>query len=265
MIFSVQRYLEDYLERRQLRDVDQYSVALANLYAAKRGRSSKPEFQKSVRRIKTVFFRSNPALKRLEFERDLIARLDERFLKKKAVDGLPTVFPGGVAKERIRLRARRRSMAGLLQQFKAATEARAVDSFWVSRKRGELRSRPERIAQALLGVFFRGVLADGGFAVREAGSGIGFVDLVAVLSRNAPHIIEMKVLRGQFEGAEQLDVYMRQEGRQVGWLVVMDARRQSKRAALPATVPVRGGGGVVLVVVVELNPTAPSKGGSSSD
>ncbi|SRR5712691_2365289 len=265
MIFAIQRYLEDYLERRQLRDVDQYSVALANLYAAKRGRSSKPEFQKSVRRIKTVFFRSNPALNRPDFERDLIARLDERFLKKKSVDGLPTVFPGGVAKERIRLRARRRSMAGLLQQFKAAIEARAVDSFWVSRQKGELRPRPERIAQGLLGVFFRAVLADGGFAIREAGSGVGFVDLVAVLSRSAPHIIEMKVLRGQFEGPEQLGVYMKQEGRQVGWLVIIDARRrQSRKLALPAKVPVRAGG-MVRVVVVEVNPTAPSKGGSSSD
>ena len=51
----------------------------------------------------------------------------------------------------------RRSIAALLNEFRHAVEARAIDSFWISRKKRRLRARPETIAQALLAVFAKAV------------------------------------------------------------------------------------------------------------
>ncbi|MGH8645733.1 MAG: hypothetical protein ACREX4_15245 [Gammaproteobacteria bacterium] len=68
MIFLVQRYLEDYLERRGLIDNDQYAVKVANLYAAARHASRKTDFRRRLGRIQTVFFRANPSLARAGFQ-----------------------------------------------------------------------------------------------------------------------------------------------------------------------------------------------------
>ena len=153
MIFSVQRFLEDHLNTRNLVDVDQYAVRIANLYDQTRSAKRERQFLASMGRIRTVLFRNNPELDRATFERDLLRRLDDRF-KKKIVAEEATVFPRGVSPERRSLlRAPRRNIRVLLNEFRSAVEARAVDSFWTSRKRGELRPRPEKIAQALLAVF----------------------------------------------------------------------------------------------------------------
>jgi hypothetical protein len=82
MIFSIQRYLEDYIERRSLTDADQYAVKVANLYQQKRSELSDSDLLRALHRVRTVFFRSNPHLNRLDFERKLIGLLDSRFLKK---------------------------------------------------------------------------------------------------------------------------------------------------------------------------------------
>jgi hypothetical protein len=44
MVFSIQRFIEDYLNKRRLNDADQYAVALANLYDDYRHGSSKDDF-----------------------------------------------------------------------------------------------------------------------------------------------------------------------------------------------------------------------------
>jgi hypothetical protein len=59
MIFSIQRYLEDYFERRGLSDNDQYAVKVANLYGALRSSSSGSTLRRRLRSIHTVFFRAN--------------------------------------------------------------------------------------------------------------------------------------------------------------------------------------------------------------
>ena len=56
MVFELQRYLEDLFERRQLSDLDQYAVKLANLYDQARHATG---FEKRMRRISTSFFRIN--------------------------------------------------------------------------------------------------------------------------------------------------------------------------------------------------------------
>jgi hypothetical protein len=82
MIFSIQRYLEDYFERRGLSDIDQYSVSLANLYSRRRSMVSEDQFISLMRKIRTVFYKNNPTLNRPEFDKSLLNILDRKFEKK---------------------------------------------------------------------------------------------------------------------------------------------------------------------------------------
>ncbi len=83
MIFSIQRYLEDYFERLGLRDADQYAIKLANIYASFGPTSSDKDVLHSIHRIHTVFFRNNDSLDRAEFENKLLASLNRKFKKKR--------------------------------------------------------------------------------------------------------------------------------------------------------------------------------------
>ncbi len=83
MIFSIQRYIEDYFERRGLTDNDQYAVKVANLYGAMRSTSSERAFRRRFGTIHTVFFRANSPLVRADFEAELLQALDRRFFPKK--------------------------------------------------------------------------------------------------------------------------------------------------------------------------------------
>jgi hypothetical protein len=152
----------------------------------------------------------------------------------------------------------RRSVAKTLEAFKRAVEARAIDAMWRSRAKGKLRSRPETIAQGLLAVFVQKVLWNGGgFVLREMASGVGFVD-VAIIFASAVHLVEMKVLKsGKLVGVSQLTSYMRTENRKQGWLVVFDARALKDRIELPSVISTDDG--VVRLIVVDINPVAPSK------
>ena len=83
MIFSIQRYLEDYFERLGLSDVDQYAIKLANIYSSLSSTSPDEDVLRSIRRIHTVFFRNNDSLDRTEFESRLLAALNRKFKKKR--------------------------------------------------------------------------------------------------------------------------------------------------------------------------------------
>lgn len=260
MIFSIQRYLEDLFERRGLRDPDQYAVKLANFYDQSRQHYAQAKFVQDMARIRTSFFKANTINERTSFDKELLRRLDGKFLKKKAAkpdsDGSDE-FPGGLRGEQRRLKPRRKSVSQLLFEFGHAIEARAVDSFWKSRKAARLRSRPEDIGQSLLALFLKGVLGkqSTGFILREAGSGIGFVDIVLVLS-SVPHLIELKILKSTVSGASQLATYMRSEKRRCGWLVIFDARPVDRKTVIPSREKTPAG--TVNVVVIDINPAAPS-------
>jgi hypothetical protein len=253
MIFSVQRFLEDHFERRGLEDVDQYAVRVANVFDRVGPNASDQAVAREIGRVRTAFFRRNAGLDRKIFEAQLAAALQRRF-QKKTNDPRYRAFERGIAPARTRLRKRRRSVAGLLLEFKRAIESRAVDAFWRSRKNHRLRSRPEKIAQALLATFAKGVVGDDGLVLREIASGIGFVD-VGISFGNTLHLVELKVLTGKLTGANQLAQYMRTEGRHEGWLVLIDARLDGSRPAVPTGIVVRGGR--VLTVVVDIHPAAP--------
>lgn len=254
MIFSVQRFLEDHFERRGLADVDQYAIRVANAFERLGPKASQETLARELGRLRTVFYRRNYDLDRREFELQLAATLRTRF-KKKRISARFTNFERSFAPARARLRARRRSIAAVLSEFKKAVEARAVDVFWDSRKRRLMRSRPEKIAQALLALFAKGVVGNDGVVLREIASGIGFVD-VGVSFGGTLHLIELKILRTQLTGANQLATYMRTEGRDRGWLVLIDARRNHHRDTIPGRIDIVAG--LIRTVVVDVNPAVPN-------
>ncbi len=254
MIFSVQRFLEDHFERRGLADIDQYAVWVANIFERLGPRASEETLARALGRLHTAFFRRNHDLARKKFEAQLAATLRRRFPKKKENDATFKGFKRGLSPARARLRARRRSIVALLSEFKRAVEARAVDAFWVSRKKHRLQSRPEKIAQGLLAVFAKGVVGSNGLVLREIASGIGFVD-VGVSFGDVLHLIELKILKGQLTGANQLATYMETEGRDRGWLVLIDARRNRHQDAVPIKVDTPAG--LISTLIIDVNPAPP--------
>lgn len=259
MLFTIQTFLEDYLSRRNISDPDGYAVRVANLYYHDRASMETNAFSRRMRRVRTLLFINNSGIKRAEFENELLARLDKKFKKKLGADEL--LFPGGTVLEQRRLRRRPRiTIEAILDEFRKAVEARAVDVFWESRKRGKLHRRPEKIAQGLFAVFAKAMIRDKGNIIREMLSGIGFVD-VGVLISKGMHLVELKMLTGVFVGPDQLAHYMALEGRQRGHLIVIDARRPGKKADLPSTIRVPPG--IVNVCLVDINPVAPSRAKSS--
>jgi hypothetical protein len=255
MIFSIQRYIEDYFQRRNLSDLDQYAVRVANSFAEWMHQPTDVQLLKSVHRIRTVFFQNNSHLNRNDFESSLIRLLRSRFKKKDLFDG----FPGGVKAERRLLRQQPRvTIQTLIRGFVGAVEARAIDTFWQSRKKRKLAKRPEKIGQALFAVFAKGVLNDHrfGLVLREVFSGIGFVD-IAIVIRSTIHLIEMKLIRSNFTGVSQLQTYMKTENRKHGWLVYFDARDPTRRDIIPAFLVIPSG--KISVVGIDINPIAPSQ------
>lgn len=82
MVFSIQRFLEDYFNRRGLTDGDQYAISLANAYDRARGNLKSDDFLRSLRRIRTAFYSINSHVDKDEFLRTLLPVLDRKFKKK---------------------------------------------------------------------------------------------------------------------------------------------------------------------------------------
>ena len=253
MIFAVQRFLEDHFERRGLVDVDQYAVKVANLYERLPAKVTNETLARELARQRTTFFRRNRAIDRKPFKLQLASMLRRKF-KKKSPDPALREFEQAVRSASRRLQKRRRSMAALLSEFSHAVERHSIDMFWLSRTKGRLRAKPEKIAQGLLAAFARGALGAKSLIVREMASGIGFVD-VAIAFGAVPHLIELKILTGKLTGAKQLGKYMRTEGKREGWLVLIDVRDSTAKAAIPSTVATEAG--VVRTVVVDVKPSPP--------
>jgi hypothetical protein len=145
-----------------------------------------------------------------------------------------------------------------LDEFRSTVEAEAVNSFWDSRTRGHLKKRPEKHGQELLGVFARAKLAERGAAIREAVSGIGFVDVLVTFSSGLLHVVELKVLRSKdVPGPTQVATYMKHRGRKSGWLVFFDARPPDRRIIVPSAF--KAAAGIIRTVLVDINPVPPSR------
>jgi len=254
-VFSVQHFLEDHFEQRGLADIDQYAVRVANAFERIPADASVESVAHQIGRIHTAFFRRNPNVERKDFERQLASTLLRRFKKKDPDPGLDA-FERALTPIRRRLRARHRSIKSLLAEFALAVEARGLDAFWTSRKNGVLRAKPEKIAQALLAVFAKGVLGNDGLVLREVGSGIGFVDIGISFGRIL-HLVELKVLKTHLTGAGQLGTYMRTERRKEGWLLLIDVRQARRASATPRALTTSSGR--IRIVRVNANPPPPCK------
>lgn len=108
-------------------------------------------------------------------------------------------------------------------------------------------------------MFARTKLEARGAAIREAVSGIGFVDVLVTFSSGLIHVIELKMLTGKdIPGPAQLATYMRHKRRPEGWLVFFDARKPGVKHAVPAIFK-RASAGTIRTVLVEINPVPPSR------
>ena len=255
MIFSVQRFVEDSLERSGVQDDGRYSVTCASVYSSFRGIESDEQLLRRMSHIRTTSFKNSPQVSRGAFEKRLLQSLDRRFKLSETADGFAESF---VKAERRRLQnLPRRTISVVLLSFWRATQGRTVDAFWISRVANKLQKRPETIAQSLLTQYILGVnLGRAGQVFREVVSGTGFVDLTVMFGAIA-HLVELKVQTKQFTGPAQLENYMVTEGRRVGWLIVFDARRPADKTPIPSLI--RSQTGRINVIVVDINPVAPSR------
>lgn len=252
MLLGVQRCVEDLLEQRHLRDIDQYAIKVSSLYSAARSGVLPDHFLGCLNSIRTSFFRIN-RVDRASFEESLLNLLDRRFSG--SLIAVPTDFPGPTARKRQRL-AGRRSIRGLLENFKQSVETNTVDLFWDSRIEGRLRRRPEEIGEGLLATFAYKVIDGRGFLVRQFASGIGYVD-IGITFGTTLHLAELKVHKGgKVTGSGQLAEYMRHNRRKYGWLVIFDSRPYSSKAPIPDLI--RHPEGEVRVIVIDINPVPPS-------
>jgi hypothetical protein len=252
MLFTIQSYLEDHFRNRGLIDSDGYSVKVANLYYYQRGASrSLEEFLLKFHRVKTVFYLNNRLEERSSFEKQLVSKIERKFGK------YSRQYLGKLTGKRfIPLnKSKRVTIESLLLNFKSIVEAGAIDSFWKSRKKNQLKDKPEKIAQALLASCLKMALNGKGIVVRELSSGIGFVDLGVMLS-SALHLIEVKILTKGFLGVEQLWQYMKTENRRRGILVVLDAMSPDKKVEIPKKIESKSG--EINVLVIDINPSPPS-------
>ena len=91
-------------------------------------------------------------------------------------------------------------------------------------------SKPERVAQAFLGLFLQGHWTGLAFVGKEIDNGDGFIDLL-VNFLGVDYVVELKMLGGGYGighakgGLDQLDAYMQNFQHQEAYLVVFDGRK----------------------------------------
>ncbi len=255
MLFTIQTYIEEYLNKRSLVDSDGYAVRLANLYFYHRSNIENVQFLSRVGRIRTLLFLNNGIKERKKFESSLVRLLDNRF-KKKSNPDTPS-FPGGTENEKKRFQQfPRLTIEILMNEFTHATETKAIDAFWISRVNGRLKPGPEKIAQSLFAMFTKGTLVNrSGIVLREFQSGIGFVDIGIILSSTL-HLIEIKILTGEFIGFNQLEQYMKSERRREGSLLIFDSLKPTAKIQMPSHITTSSG--IIKTYCVDINPGPPS-------
>lgn len=83
MLFSVQRFLEDYFNASGLQDHDWYAAKVANIYTRLSPAVGHEELLRRIHSIGTRFYRVNSKLNRNEFEPLVLDLLSNEFPPKK--------------------------------------------------------------------------------------------------------------------------------------------------------------------------------------
>lgn len=120
---------------------------------------------------------------------------------------------------------------GALEAFAAFVQAEKRMRFWTRKARKHAWvERPERQAQDLLHTFLRARLGDRVQLFEELASGAGRLDLFVVLHGGLSVIVELKMCGAGYsgsyalEGLEQVLHYMVARDKNLGYLVIFDAR-----------------------------------------
>jgi len=109
-----------------------------------------------------------------------------------------------------------------------------------------------------LGLFASAKLEKRGALIREATSGIGFVDVLVTFSSGLVHVVELKILKGKdIPGPAQLATYMKHKRRKEGWLVFFDARKANGRKTVPPLF--KRASGTIRTILIDINPLPPSR------
>jgi hypothetical protein len=162
-------------------------------------------------------------------------------------------------------RIERLSKAGTFFQLLSTFATVFARDFWKSLwvKPGDAYvSKPEGIAQAMLGMFLHGHWSGLAFVGREITNGDGYVDLL-VNFLGQDHVVELKMLGAGWgigyvkDGLEQLDAYMKNLQSPEAFLVVFDGRKTQKGEQLNESYALTHG--TVHVVTVRAYFEAPSK------
>ncbi len=262
MLYSVQSEVLTFLGLAGLRDRDGFAAAAAERYLAHRANTTSGAAVGKLMSIQTSTF-STRRRERRSLTTELVQRLDKKFIK--SLTTVPSrLRPMGAERTRViglGQRSRRRggevAFSELIARFKAAVEADGIDPFWKSRKKSELRPRPEQIGQLSLMMFLNEpIRALSGFTFREVRSGIGYIDVMAVFGRSKRYVVELKVRSSdRVLGAAQLAKYLDTLGLSHGWLILFDSRAAGDKQ--PKS-PVSIDGKTLTIVSVDINPPAPS-------
>ena len=109
-----------------------------------------------------------------------------------------------------------------------------------------------------MGLFASAKLEKRGALIREATSGIGFVDVLVTFSSGLIHVVELKILKGKdIPGPAQVATYMKHKRRKEGWLVFFDARNAKERKIVPSVF--KSASGVIRTILIDINPVPPSR------
>lgn len=263
-LYRIQGAVLDELSRLGMADRDGYSQQLAQLYLSSRTRVDQSGFIAAARRIRTGTFGVRRG-SRAEATDTLVRRLDSRFLadleRWRAPVHTSTEQPLRVVRLGVAARIRATGPAAfqkILAEYRSAIRLHGVDEFWESRRKGQLRARPESLAQHSLTMFLSPIAQrDQGYVFREIHSGTGYVDVLVILGSCA-YIAELKVLRSnRITGLRQLANYLDLHELAEGWLVLFDARSRSGRSTLEDHDELVAGK-LVHVVVIDINPAPPS-------
>lgn len=262
-LFRLQGFVLDELAALGLQDRDGFSAQVAQLYLARRPLTTSGEFLKIVAAVRTTTFAPKKH-QRSEVTAHLLKVLDRRYLARlnsRTTMSAPTSTKAkkiGVLASGARRASGRNQFHELMLEFRTAVRLNGIAGFWHSRSKGQLKPKPESIAQQALAMFLHmPIKGRSGIVLEEVRSGTGYVDVMALFGSKS-YVVELKILKTKtLRGVQQLADYLDLHSLAEGWLIVFDARATKNRVPLPDDVQ-KVNGKTINLLFVDINPVPPS-------